>query len=382
MTTRRLLTISHSYPVALNRRLAAELSRAGDGQWQVTAVSPRHYHGDLRDVTLERIADEPNSLRPVDAYGTRSPHLFFYGASLAAMLREGWDVVHVWEEPFVVAGAQIAAWLPRRVPFVFSTAQNIRKRYPPPFAQFEQFVLRRSRGWIAYGQTIARVLGDLPGYRDRPCASIPLGVDVEAFRPDPALRAEARRRLGWADAGPPVVGYLGRLVPEKGVSLMMTALDAARSPWRALMVGGGPMESEVRAWGVKQGDRVRFVPAVPHDEVPLYLNAMDVLCAPSQTLPRWREQVGRMIIEAFACGVAVLGSDSGEIPFTIGDAGLVLPERDANAWTEALGALLDDGARRRDLSARGRQRALSEFAWKVVAGRTLAFLATASSGHD
>jgi glycosyltransferase involved in cell wall biosynthesis len=378
----RLLTISHSYPVALNRRLAAELSRAGETRWQVTAVSPRRYHGDLRDVPLERIADEPNGLRPVGAYGTRSPHLFFYGRSLATTLREGWDVVHVWEEPFVVAGAQIAAWIPRGVPFVFSTAQNIRKRYPPPFAQFEQFVLRRSRGWIAYGQTIVRALGDRPGYRDRPCASIPLGVDVDAFRPDAAMRAEARRRVGWADAGPPVVGYLGRLVPEKGVSLMMAALDATRSPWRALLVGGGPMEGQVRAWAAKHGDRVRFVPAVTHDEVPLHLNAMDALCAPSQTTPRWREQVGRMIIEAFACGVAVLGSDSGEIPFTIGDAGLVLPERDVSAWTEALGTLLDDGARRRDLAAQGRQRALSEFAWPVVAKRTLAFLDQASRPGD
>jgi glycosyltransferase involved in cell wall biosynthesis len=282
----------------------------------------------------------------------------------------------------VVAGAQIAALVPRGVPFVFSTAQNIRKRYPPPFAQFERFVLRRSRGWIAYGQTIARALGDLPGYRDRPHASIPLGVDTDAFRPDEALRREARRRLGWMDAGPAVVGYLGRLVAEKGISVMTAALDATRSPWRALVVGGGPMEREVRAWAEKHGDRVRFVPAVTHDEVPLYLNAMDVLCAPSQTIPRWREQVGRMIIEAFSCGVAVLGSDSGEIPFTIGDAGLVLPESDTNAWSEALGTLLDDPARRRDLSGRGRQRARTEFAWRVVAKRTLAFLGQAAATAD
>jgi glycosyltransferase involved in cell wall biosynthesis len=376
-----LLTISHSYAVALNRRLAAELSRAGQGEWGVTAVSPRRYHGDLRDVTLERIEQEPNALRPVDAYATRSAHLFFYSPSLARTLRDGWDVVHVWEEPFVLAGAQIAAWIPRRVPFVVSTAQNIRKRYPPPFAQFERFVLRRSSGWIAYGKTVARALGDLPAYRARPCAAIPLGVDVDAFRPDPALRAEARRRLGWSEAGAPVVGYLGRLVPEKGVSLVMNALDATRSPWRALFVGGGPMESEVRAWAAKHGDRVRFVPAVTHDEVPLHLNAMDALCAPSQTTPRWREQVGRMIIEGFACGVPVLGSDSGEIPFTLGDAGVLLPERDESAWVAALDTLLDSGAKRRELSERGRQRALSEFAWSVVAKRTLAFLDMASASE-
>jgi len=382
MTARRLLTISHSYPVALNRRLAAELSRAGGSEWQITAVSPERYHGDLRDVTLERVANEPNSLRPVAAYGTRSGHLFFYGASLAGALREGWDVVHVWEEPFVVAGAQIAAWIPRRVPFVFSTAQNIRKRYPPPFAQFEQFVLRRSSGWIAYGQTVARALGDQPGYRARPYEAIPLGVDVDVFRPDAARRSEAMRRLAWDEAGPPVVGYLGRLVPEKGVSLMMAALDATRSPWRALVVGGGPLANQVRSWSDRHGDRVRFVPAVTHDEVPIYLNAMNALCAPSQTTPRWREQVGRMIIEAFACGVPVLGSDSGEIPFTIGDAGLVIPESDVTAWSDALGRLIEDPAHSRDLAKRGRERAVSEFAWPVVAKRTLAFLDKATAPRN
>jgi glycosyltransferase involved in cell wall biosynthesis len=379
MRPRRLLTISHSYPVALNRRLAAELSRAGEGNWEVTAVSPERYHGDLRHVTLERVPDEPNALLPVAAYGTRSPHLFFYGTGLARALRGAWDVVHVWEEPYVLAGAQIAAWIPRKTPFVFSTAQNIRKRYPPPFAQFERYVLHRSSGWIAYGKTIQQVLGELPGYRARPCAAIPLGVDIETFRPDAVGRDEIRRRLGWATEGPAVIGYLGRLVPEKGVGLMMRALDRIQSPWRALLVGGGPMEAEVRSWSARHGDRVRFVPAVTHDEVPAYLNAMDALCAPSQTIPRWREQVGRMIIEAFACGVPVLGSDSGEIPFTMGDAGLVLPEQDERAWAEAIGGLVDDAGRRRDLSAQGRERAISEFAWNVVARRTLAFLGQAAA---
>ena len=242
--------------------------------------------------------------------------------------------------------------------------------------------VRRSSGWIAYGQTVARALGDQPGYRARPYEAIPLGVDVDVFRPDAARRSEAMRRLAWDEAGPPVVGYLGRLVPEKGVSLMMAALDATRSPWRALVVGGGPLANQVRSWSDRHGDRVRFVPAVTHDEVPIYLNAMNALCAPSQTTPRWREQVGRMIIEAFACGVPVLGSDSGEIPFTIGDAGLVIPESDVTAWSDALGRLIEDPAHSRDLAKRGRERAVSEFAWPVVAKRTLAFLDKATAPRN
>ena len=60
---------------------------------------------------------------------------------------------------------------------------------------------------------------------------------------------------------------------------------------------------------------------VAHDDVPEYLNAMDLLCAPSQTTARWREQFGRMLIEAMACGVPVVASRSGEIPYVVGDAG-------------------------------------------------------------
>ena len=374
MPRRRLLTVGHSYVVALNRRLAAELARAGADDWEVTALAPERFHGDLRHIALERRPGEPNRLESVPAFASRSPHLFFYGASLIGALRARWDCVHLWEEPYVLAAMQVAASLPSRTPLVFVTYQNIRKRYPPPFRQFERFVVRRSSAWIAGAQTVVRALGTSSGYRDRPSATIPLGVDVDVFRPDGAARREALRLLQWAEHGPPVVGYLGRLVPEKGVRTMLSALSGVTSDWRALLVGGGPLESEVRAWASRYGDRVRIVPPVVHDQVPLYLNAMDVLCAPSQTTAHWQEQLGRMIIEAFACGVPVIGSDSGEIPFTIGDAGLVLSESDVRAWTSALATLIESPARRSELVARGRERAASHFAWSVVGKETLAFI--------
>jgi glycosyltransferase involved in cell wall biosynthesis len=375
MPRRRLLTISHSYVVALNRRLAAELARKGAPDWEVTALAPERFRGDLRFIELERRPGEPNVLRGIPAHGSVSPHMFFYGASLARTLRDGWDCVHMWEEPYVVAGMQVATLLPRRTPLVFVTYQNIRKRYPAPFRYFEQFVVRRSSGWIAGGQTIAQALGPSGAYRERPSTTIPLGVDVGVFRPDASMRREAFRRLGWDESGAPVVGYLGRLVPEKGIQLMLSVLEKTPAPWRALVVGGGPLDKELRAWATRHGDRVRVVPAVVHDEVPLYLNAMDVLCAPSRTTPQWREQLGRMIIEAFACGVPVVGSDSGEIPFTIGDAGLVVPENDEAKWSGALSSLLDSPARRSELAARGRHRAENHFAWPVVAEKTLHFIA-------
>jgi glycosyltransferase involved in cell wall biosynthesis len=230
---------------------------------------------------------------------------------------------------------------------------------------------------VAWGETVKDNLLSRPGYAQRPARYIPMGVDTELFRPDRDSGETLLRELGWEASGPPVVGYLGRFVPEKGVPLLMEALERLTTPWRALFAGGGPMEAALRAWGARHGDKVRVVTGVPHTGVPRVLNAMDVLCAPSQTAPKWKEQFGRMLAEGFACGVPVLGSDSGEVPRTVGDAGLVLPEASPPAWTDALAGLLESPERRREWSARGRERAVTRFAWPVVARAHLDFFTEA-----
>jgi glycosyltransferase involved in cell wall biosynthesis len=298
-----------------------------------------------------------------------------YGQSLRRLLRdEPWDLVHCWEEPHILAGFQVARWTPRRTPLVYYTCQNLAKSYPPPFAQIERHCIRRCAGWIAMGQTVAEVqLGRSQGYDQRPHRVITPGVDTDRFRPDPLAREEVRRTLGWSDPGPPVVGYLGRLVEEKGLDLLARALDTLGDGWRALFVGTGPLEGRLREWAGHHGGRAVVATNVRHDMVPAYLNAMDLLCAPSQTRRNWREQFGRMLIEAFACGVPVVASDSGEIPHVVADAGLIVGESDKAGWRSAIGELLGSPSRRGELSARGLDRARSEFAWPIIARKHLEF---------
>ena len=113
----------------------------------------------------------------------------------------------------------------------------------------------------------------------------------------------------------------------------------------------------------------------------MWLNAMTVLCAPSQTTPAWREQFGRMLIEAMACGVPVIASDSGEMPSVVGDAGVIAGERDVTGWTAAIDRLLGDAARRREQAARGIDRAHSRFAWPVVARAHLSLFEALTEGR-
>jgi phosphatidyl-myo-inositol dimannoside synthase len=205
-------------------------------------------------------------------------------------------------------------------------------------------------------------------------------VDVESFRPDPEAGRAVLQKLGW-EPGPPVVGYLGRFVPGKGLDLLIRALDRLKGDWRAMFVGAGPMESHLRKWAAGHGDRVRLCTDVTHDHVPAYLNAMNVLCAPSQTMPNWKEQFGRMVVEAFAVGLPFIGSDSGEIPIVIKDAGVVVGEKDELGWTKAIADLLGSPERCRELTGRGLQRARDEFAWPIVARKYLDFFETLLPGE-
>ena len=342
----------------MNRAMWRELAQ--DPGFDITVAAPRFFKGDLRPLTIDPEPPEsPLKLVALDASGTGWIHGFRYNkAQLHALMRESnFDVVHAWEEPYIYAGYQIARAL-RGLPsrFVFRTAQNLLKRYPPPFRYFEHATLKRAQGWISGGSLGFETMLKR-GYPTDRGRILPLAVDLKAFRPiEDGKRKEVLKEIGLQ---PPVLGFLGRLSKDKGLALIMQALELlpASQPWNLLLLGSGPYKSNIEAWARARGwqDRVR-VKLVKHDDVPRHLAAMDVLLAPSQTTRHWREQFGRMIVEAFACGVPVIGSDSGEIPFVIGDAGRVVSERDPAAWACAICEVLSSPESRVQFAQRGLQR--------------------------
>lgn len=372
--TRRLATIGHSYVIAANRRLAHEMAVQGKGRWDVTAIAPVRYRADLGRVAARAVDSEACRLRTLNVRLDRSPHLMWY-SGLDAALDDSWDVVHCWEEPYVAAGAQIARAVPSGARLVMATFQNIAKQYPWPLSGFERTSMARADGWIAFGQTVSDTLSARDGYNGRASRVIPPGVDVERFRPDPDAGRAIRARLGWTDADL-VVGFLGRFVPEKGIATLLRALRASRANWRALFVGGGPEQPAIDAFAHEYRGRVHVATGVTHDDVPRWLNAMTILCAPSVTTSSWREQFGRMLIEAMACGVPVVASSSGEMPHVVADAGAILPETDERAWAAAIDELLEDGARRAELRGRALERVSTHYAWPVVARAHLDFFET------
>jgi glycosyltransferase involved in cell wall biosynthesis len=353
-----VLTIGHSYVVAENRALVREVAR--DVQLDVTVAAPVVFRSGLGRIELQPEPPDSNlKLKALTARFTQWTQIFAYDTrGLRMLIGSGeFDVVHAWEEPYIYGGYQIARAMSKSdAAFCFRTAQNIDKRYPFPFSHFERTAINRAQGWIAGGKLVfeSRVRCGYPGEKGR---IITLAVDLNAFKPlAPDRKQTVARELGLV---PPIIAYVGRLTRAKGIDLMMRAMDAVGSatPWSLLVMGAGPMETELRNWAASRGwsDRVQ-IRLVPHRDVPAYLGAADVLIAPSQTGPRWREQFGRMVIEAFACGVPVLGSDSGEIPYVIADSGRSLPENDSEAWAKAIIEVLGSAELRADMARRGLQR--------------------------
>ena len=255
---------------------------------------------------------------------------------------------------------------------VYATFQNLSKSYPPPFSGFERASLARAAGWIAFGRTAEETLTARDGYARIPHRVIPPGVDVDRFKPDPASGAAIRRQVGWSEDAQ-VVGYLGRFAPQKGISDLCDALDGTRAAWHALFVGGGELQPALERFRDRYRGRVHIANGVGHDDVPRWLNAMTLLCAPSRTTAEWREQFGRMLIEAMSCGVPLVATNSGEIPYVVEGAGRLVPERDPAALAEALDAVLADGHVRAALASAGFARARDRFAWPIVARQHLDF---------
>lgn len=210
---------------------------------------------------------------------------------------------------------------------------------------------------------------------------LPPGVDATLFRPDPATRAELRRRYGLG--GAPVVTCVSRLVARKGQDQLVRALPRlrARVPGtRLLLVGDGPDAARLRALAQAHhvAEHVVFTGAVAAADLPAHHAVGDAFALPCRTRGGGLdvEGLGIVLLEASASGVPVVAGDSGGAPETVreGETGHVVGGRDLPALVDALAGLLGDPARARRMGAAGRAWMLRDWALPALAARMHALL--------
>ena len=351
--------LSKACLVGAYQRKLEELARQ-DGI-ELTCLVPPYWLQDGTPIRLERAHTQGYRLAVAPVRFNGHFHVFHFAGLRRWLARTRPDIVHVDEEPYNLAtGLALRLAARRGARRLFFTWQNLLRCYPPPFSLWERYSFRAAQHALAGNRDAVDVLRQ-KGFRG-PASVVPqFGVDPDLFQPRPR---PARREF--------VIGYAGRIVEEKGLHILLDAVKGLDPPWRLQLVGSGPQQPALARQAARLGiaDHVEFVPHGASTAMPAIVGGWDVLALPSLSRPNWKEQFGRILVEAMASGVPCVGSTSGEIPRVLSDAGLVVPEGDAAALREALGRLRSAPVLRQDLAERGRARVLARFTHARVAEQT------------
>lgn len=358
MSGPRVLRVYHSAVVSEYRE-RDHLLRSRHG-YDLHVVSPPAWH---EGGSLVQATDDPEvPLHIVPVRGRRShPILFWYaGGALRALLRElRPDIVDLHEEPYSLAVAAalraVRAEVPA-APVCMYTAQNILKRYPPPFRQLERRAMRSACAVYPCSTEAGEVM-TAKGFAGT-VNVLPLGVSLRSGPRTDFARDGLR------------VGFLGRLETYKGGEVAVRAFAAASAGTDAVLeiVGAGSQRTALEACARELGiaARVVFAGAVSQEEALGRIRRCDVVLVPSISTSRWKEQFGRIPAQALEAGTPVIASDSGSLREVLGDCGELAEEGNVEDFARRLARLLRDPARRADLSVRGQRRAAERFSWETV----------------
>ena len=383
----RILVVSHTYIVDINRAKFKILANLEPGI-EVTIVVPQRWKpGGVQNKIIETKFYQQGSFTvvPISNLSQNNQGLLIFGTDIIRLL-QGFkpQIIQVEQGSKSLAYAQLIFLnnlLKLKAKNILFTWWNLSYELKWPVSVLENCNLQHTDGIIAGNLDGSNILRQR-GYQNTLKVMPQLGVDETLFYRT-SKDTDLSRRFG-IDPTDFVVGYVGRFVEEKGLLTLAEALAGLKQlPWKWLLVGQGKLRSQIAEksieWGIS--DRIIWVESVSHEEVPAYINLMNCLVLPSQTSYKfktlttvgWKEQFGHVLIEAMACKIPVIGSDCGEIPHVIGDAGLVFPEGNAEKLRECLQQLMDQPELVADLGDRGYHRVVANYTNQALAEQLLDF---------
>jgi glycosyltransferase involved in cell wall biosynthesis len=382
----KILVASHTYIVELNREKLKQLSQLDDNI-KVTIVVPKLWKpGGVQNKIIETQPYQEGNLRvvPISNYSQNNQGLLTFSLEIIKLLKEFKpNIIQVEQGVKSFAYAQLIILnklLNLQAKNLFFTWWNIPYQSKFPVSVLEKFILKNTDGLIAGNQDAAEILVD-HGYQNAIKIMPQLGVDETLFTPQ--KQPELAQKIGIQN-NDFVIGFVGRFVPEKGILTLIKALQNLNSKtYKLLLLGRGELENQIKETAKEMGiyERLIIVESVPHDQVKNYINLMNVLVLPSETTDQfktltaagWKEQFGHVLIEAMACKIPVIGSNSGEIPNVIGDTGLIFPEGDSQALNGCLKQLIDQPELTNHLAELGYNRVMQNYTNLALAKQQLSF---------
>ncbi len=365
----RVLVLSHSYIMKPYRRKFTLI--AAKPNIIVRVLTPNKWYESFQEINFS--PDENTDCEEVacpirfSGYGSR----FYYRGNIAKHFKDFKpDIIHLEEEAWSLNALQTVRLKRKYCPnsrFIFRTSLSIpsKQRFGPLPIWIEKRVFRETDIAFPLSKNAGEIL-KLRGYEGTQIP-FPNGVDISLFNKRDMY--QLKDTLGIKDCF--VIGYIGRIIQMKGIDTLIEAAAKLNFPYKLLIVGQGEDKPlfESLALNYQINEKIVWIDAVPPEKVPDYLNCMNTLILPSRTTSDWVEFFGRVLIEGMACEVPVIGSDSGEIPHVIGDAGFVFKEGDASELAEKIRKIADEHTLYKTFQKRGLER-VQEFTWETIAQRT------------
>jgi L-malate glycosyltransferase len=370
----KLLVVGHTYITAFAQAKYVAMKALRKDFAVRLVVPPVVRHSFSRYQPELALGLLPEELVVVRALGGTNTTYILDPVALGALMRRFSPThVHIEEDPHSAVGfetACLAATLCPHAALSFFIWDNLNRvpRFPLNVVKraLTQHGLKRVRLMIC-GNNDARELLTAKGYRGASEVIPQVGLDPAAAGDRDVAKPTSPSE--WL----PTIGYLGRLVEEKGIRNLLQALEPIRDlRWQLVMHGNGPLRNEIeKRWQPALGDRLICLDAIPHAAVHAVLTRTDIFVLPSYGIPTWKEQFGLTLAQAMLAGCACIGSSSGAIPEVLGGQGLVFPERDVPALGALLRALLSSPAERARLGSAARTYAMAHYTNRAIAGRYL-----------
>jgi glycosyltransferase involved in cell wall biosynthesis len=377
----KLVVVSHPCARPENQEFFCDVERVSG--WDLTIVTPQRWRSDYGWHRAERHPELRGELIPLPVLLAGNIPGHVYRRRLSSLLKDRRpDSVYVHHEPYALATIQtcFSARALGEVPVGFYSAQNILKRHRWPIGAGERWVFRRAGFALPISSSVAEVLR-AKGYEGR-LEVLPLGIRPggrhASGKGDPASSE--------ADRDTFTLGYVGRLSKEKGVDLIIDALGRLPGPrFRAVIVGDGPEREALqrRASELGLAGRVEWRGYVPHADQTEKYRGVDLVLVPSRTMPNWKEQFGRVVLEALSSGKPVLTSDSGELPNLVSQTGggTTFPEDDLTTLVSRIEQVDAEPESLARWASRGHEAVERLFDSQVLAGRFCEAVAAAGQAE-
>jgi glycosyltransferase involved in cell wall biosynthesis len=364
LSDKRILMISYtSFLQEFYQTLPREIARLSNSELKVLVPPYWKEMWNSGKKYLEKKFDPTYQIHIGKILFSGNLHFAFFISKLKKLLQTFKpDIIDIENEPFNAGTFQLVLLSRIYSPLskiILHASQHQYKNYPPPFNLFEKYTLKHADA-ILVRNSMAKDVLERKGYSGR-LETITHGVDIDAFKPFDPAKTNTQTK--------PVIGYVGSLVEQKGINHLLEAARNLRC--KILIVGDGPEKDKLFRLSEELKIDAQFKPAASHKQVAGYMNQMDIFVLPSLTRPNWVEKFGRVLIEAMACGVPVIGSSSGEIPKVLDKAGLIFKEGDIEDLRDKILLLLNQPDLWIKLSKRGRERAVNIYSWKSIARRTV-----------